>query len=428
MKLLIDHARIITMDDGKVYDDGAIAICDGRIAYVGEGKEWAEDFDRIISANGGIVMPGLINAHSHSPMTMLRGYGSDVSLQSWLSDYIFPMEEKLDNDAVYYGTLLACAEMIKSGTTAFADMYFMNKNTIRAALSAGMNINVSHCVTGTGQDYKDRLKEARSLYADYNGAGRGLVKVEHSAHSVYACSREAICAVAKAAEKDGTGIHIHLSETMKENRDCYRQYGKSPTEVMADCGVFRARTNAAHCVYLSENDMDILEKNGVSISHNPSSNLKLASGVANIKEALEKNINVALGTDGAASNNSLDMFSEMKLAALLHKGMRLDPTLISAQTALSMATVNGARALGRETETGKLAKGYRADLIILDPDAPALLTGSDPVTSVVYSGVGGCVKSTMVAGKFLMENGKLLTIDMEEVKQGVNAARERMGI
>ena len=428
MKLLIDHARIITMDGGKVYDDGCIAICDGLISYVGECKDWSEDFDRVISADGGIVMPGLINAHSHSPMTLLRGSGGDTSLQSWLNDYIFPLEARLDNDAVYYGTLLACAEMIKSGTTAFADMYFLNKNIIRATLSAGLNINVSHCVTGTGQDYKDRLKEARSLFADYNGAGRGLVRVEYSAHSVYACSREAICAVAKAAEKDNTGIHVHLSETMKENRDCYRKYGKSPTELMADCGVFGVRTDAAHCVYLSENDMDILQKNGVSIAHNPTSNLKLASGVANIKEAMEKNINVALGTDGAASNNSLDMFAEMKLAALLQKGMRLDPTLISARTALSMATVNGARALGREQEIGKLAAGYRADLIMLDPDAPALLTGSDPVASVVYSGAGGCVKSTKVGGKLLMENGKLLTIDLEEVKHGIKAARERMGI
>ena len=428
MKLLIENARIITMDEGKCYDNGCIAICDGRISYVGEPRDWEESFDRVISADGGIVMPGLINAHTHSPMTLLRGCGSDVSLQSWLCDHIFPLEDKLDDNAVYYGTLLACAEMIKSGTTAFADMYFMNKNTIRATLSAGLNINVSRCVTGTGQDYKDRLKEARSLFADYNGAGRGLVRVEHSAHAVYTCSREAISAVAKAAEKDGTGVHIHLSETMKENRDCYRQYGKSPTEVMADCGVFNVRANAAHCVYLSENDMDILERNGVSIAHNPTSNLKLASGVANIKEILEKNINVALGTDGAASNNSLDMFAEMKLAALIHKGVRLDPTLISANTALSMATVNGARALGREKEIGKLSEGYRADLIILDPEAPALLTGSDPVASVVYSGVGGCVKSTMVAGKFLMENGKLLTIDMEELKHGIGAAKERMGI
>ena len=234
-------------------------------------------------------------------------------------------------------------------------------------------------------------------------------------------------AVAEAAQKDGTGIHIHLSETMKENRDCYRKYGKSPTEIMWDTGIFSVRTNAAHCVYLSENDMDILSQNGVSISHNPTSNLKLASGVANIKEIMGKQINVALGTDGAASNNALDVFSEMKLAALLHKGMRLDPTLIEAQTALEMATVNGAKALGRENERGKLKEGYRADLIILDADAPALYPMHDPVSAVVYNGCGGAVETVMCNGRLLMEKRELLVLDMEKIKTGVSAALPRKG-
>ncbi len=428
MKILIENARIITMDDPMVIEKGSIIVENERISYVGESVPNDGSFHRVVDAGGGIVMPGLVNAHTHAPMTLLRGCGNDLSLNEWLTAHIFPLEDKLTDEGVYYGTLLACAEMIKSGTTAFADMYFFSESILRATLDAGMNINVSRCVTGHGTDYKDRLKESRALFASYNGAGGGLVKVEHSAHAVYTCGREALCAVANAAQKDGTGIHIHLSETMKENRDCYQQYGKSPTELMADCGIFESRTNAAHCVYLSENDMNILKANDVSISHNPTSNLKLASGVANIKEILEKDITVALGTDGAASNNALDLFSEMKLAALLHKGMRLDPTLITAREALSMATTSGAKALGRGNEIGKLKVGYRADLIIIDPDAPALCTKTDPVLAVVYGGLGGFVRDTMVAGKFLMENRVLTTLDMEKIKHGALGAMTRMGL
>ena len=427
MKTLIDHALVITMDDGKIFEDGCVIIEGSKILYVGEKTE-SVPFDRHIDARGGIVMPGLVNTHTHSPMTLLRGVGNDRALNEWLCDYIFPLEDKLDDEAVYYGTLLGCAEMIKSGTTAFADMYFFSESSAKAVLSAGMKANISRCVTGTHNDYKKRLSEARQLFADYDGAGDGLIKIEHSAHAVYTCSREAIRAVAEAAQLDGTGIHIHLSETMKENRDCYGQYGKSPTEVMRDLGVFDTRTIAAHCVYLSENDMDILKSYGVGVAHNPTSNLKLASGVANIKELLDKEINVSLGTDGAASNNTLDMFAEMKLAGLLHKGMRLDPKLIPAETALYMATVNGAKTLGRQHECGKLKAGFCADLIILDADAPALVPVNDPVAGVVYGGCGGHVVTSMINGQIVMENRELKTLDIEKIKQGVLQAKKRMGL
>ena len=428
MKTLICNARLLTMDEGKVYSDGCIVAEDAYIRYAGAQRNFTESFDKVIDARGGIVMPGLVNAHTHSPMTLLRGCANDLALDEWLNEHIFPLEDKLDGEAVYYGTLLACAEMIRSGTTTFADMYFFSDSSARAILDSGLNANLSRCVTGTHQNYKKRLAEGRQLFAEYHRAGDGSLWVEHSAHAVYTCSREVLHAVAEAAQKDGTGIHIHLSETMKENRDCYRKYGKSPTEIMWDTGIFSVHTNAAHCVYLSENDMDILSQNGVSISHNPTSNLKLASGVANIKEIMGKQINVALGTDGAASNNALDVFSEMKLAALLHKGMRLDPTLIDAQTALEMATVNGAKALGRENERGKLKAGYRADLIILDADAPALYPMHDPVSAVVYNGCGGAVETVMCNGRLLMEKRELLVLDMEKIKTGVSAAMHRMGL
>lgn len=428
MKIIIDNAQLITMDDGAVYPNGSVVVEDAYIQYAGAHIETHGDADRVIDARGGIVMPGLINAHTHSPMTVLRGCANDLALDVWLHQHIFPLEDKLDDEAVYYGTLLACAEMIKSGTTTFADMYFMSESSAKAVLEAGMNANLSRSVTGTHQDYKKRLAEGRQLFADFNGAGDGSLRIEHSAHAVYTCSREALRAVADAAQADGCGIQVHLSETMKENRDCYRIYGKSPTEIMRDTGIFSVPANVAHCVYLSGNDMDILQANHVSISHNPTSNLKLASGVANIKEIMEKKINVALGTDGAASNNALDMFSEVKLAALLHKGMRLDPTLISAGEALSMATTGGACALGRDGERGMLKAGYRADLIILDADAPALNPVYDPVSAVVYSGCGGHVVTTIINGRLVMENRQLLTLDMEKIKQGISRATKRMGL
>ncbi|MBE7047807.1 MAG: amidohydrolase [Ruminococcaceae bacterium] len=428
MKIFIDNANIITMDGERVYSHGSVVVEHGFIQYVGEKISKPAGTDKVIDAKGGIVMPGLINAHTHSPMTLLRGCANDLALDTWLNDHIFPLEEKLYDEAVYYGTLLACAEMIASGTTTFADMYFMSESSAKAILEAGMNANLSRCVTGTHQNYKKRLAEGRQLFADYHGAGDGSLWVEHSAHAVYTCSREALGAVAHAAELDGCGVHVHLSETMKENRDCYSAYGKSPTEVMRDAGLFNVPANAAHCVYLSENDMNILEAHNVSIAHNPTSNLKLASGVANIKEIKEKNINVALGTDGAASNNALDMFSELKLAALLHKGMRLDPTLINAREALFMATLGGARALGRHHERGQLKTGYRADLLVLDADAPALQPMHDPISTVVYNGCGGHVVTTMINGRLVMENRVLLTLDLERIKAGVQRAAGRMGL
>ncbi|MBE7022283.1 MAG: amidohydrolase [Ruminococcaceae bacterium] len=426
MKTYIDNALLITMDEGKIYRNGSVIVEDGRISYAGEHVAVPEDCDKVIDARGGIVMPGLINTHTHTPMTLFRGCADDLPLDVWLREHIFPLEDRLDDEAVYYGTLLACAEMIKSGTTTFADMYFMSENSAKAILLSGMNANLARCVTGTHNDYKKRLEESRSLYAAYHGAGDGRLRIDYSVHAVYTCSREAIRAVADAALEDQTGMQLHLSETMKENRDCYKQYGKSPTEIMHDMGAFSVPTNAAHCVYLSENDMDILRKNNVSIAHNPTSNLKLASGVANIKEIMEKDINVALGTDGTASNNALDMFGEMKLASLLHKGMRLDATLIRAEQALSMATVCGAKALGRAGECGALKAGYQADLIILDADAPALLPVHDPVSGVVYGGCGGHVVTSMIGGRLVMENRELLTLDMEAIKDGVSRALKRL--
>lgn len=427
MKILIKNGIPVTMDDDFVPDGGCVAIEDGVISEVGCVADESA-FDRVIDARGGIIMPGLVNAHTHIAMTLLRGYADDMSLQSWLFDKIFPAEDCLTPETVYWGSLLACAEMIQSGTTCFADMYFMNESTVRAVLESGLNANISRCVTGTGNDYKERLSEAKDLYEQFHGAGDGAIQIEFSAHAVYTCSKEAIHAVAQAAQERSAGVQIHLSETMKENRDCYRQYGKSPTEIFRDMGMFENPTNAAHCVYMSENDMDILAEHAVGVSHNPISNLKLASGVANVREMLNKGICLGIGTDGAASNNALDVFEEMKMAAVLQKGMRLDPTLIDARTALEMATVRGTEILGRSAERGKLKKGMRADVLILDGNAPNLMPVYQPESTVVYSANGGNVVTSIVNGKVLMENRELLTLDMEKIQHGVKQSLEKMGL
>lgn len=427
MKLLIKNGQILTMDEGRIVKNGCVRIDNDTISYVGE-EVPAEPGERVIDARGGIVMPGLVNAHTHTAMTLFRGYADDMPLEDWLFQKIFPAEDKLDPEAVYWGSLLACAEMIKSGTTLFADMYFMNEATIRATLESKLNANISRCVTGMETDFKTRLSEAEALYDAYHGAGRGAVRVEMSLHAVYTCGKQAMRAVSKSAAKRGTGVHIHLSETMKENRDCYQQYGKSPTEVFRDMGVFENPTNAAHCVYLSENDMDILAEYQVGVSHNPVSNLKLASGVANVREMLGKGICIGVGTDGTASNNTLDVFEEMKLAAILQKGMRLDSTLIDARTALAMATTNGAELLGRGAERGKLKKGMRADVIILDHNAPNLLPVHNPESTVVYSANGSNVVTSIINGTPVMENRELLTIDLEKTIHGVYESLKRMGL
>ena len=427
MKMLIKNAEIITMNDERpVISGGFVEICGNKITYVG--KEPIKGiYDKIIDAKGGIVMPGLINAHTHIPMTLLRGYADDLTLSEWLFEKIFPAEDKLDEKAVYYGSLLAIAEMIKSGTTTFADMYFFSESVAKAALKTGINANIARCVTGTEDDYKGRLQEAKALFEEFNGEAGGAIKIDFSVHAIYTCGREAVRATVKAAEKYDANMHIHLSETMKENRDCFSQYGKSPTEVFQGWGVFSRPTNAAHCVYLSENDMNILKEAGASVSHNPTSNLKLASGIANVSEMMNKGINVSLGTDGAASNNSLNMFSDLKIAALLQKGIRLDPTLVSAYDALKMATVGGAKALGREAR-GKIEEGFFADIIILDAFSPSLIPMYNPISSAVYSASGGEVKTSIINGKIVMENGEIKTIDIIEAKEKAENAIKRIGL
>ncbi len=436
MNTLIKNATVITNDDVNPIVSGDVGISGRTIAFVGKDNTFTPD--RTVDAKGGIVMPGLVNAHTHTPMTLLRSYADDLRLQDWLFDHIFPVEETFDGDDIYWGSMLACWEMIAGGTTAFADMYFLSKHTAEAVLGSGMRANICRALQcfddRTDFSGDARMAEALELYDQYHGSGGGRINVEMSAHAVYTSTPAYLRFIAETAEKLGCGMHTHISETAHENDECLKKHGKTPTQLLKDCGFFATRTIAAHCVYLTKDDTEVIAADKVSVVHNPSSNLKLASGVAPIGGYLKQGINTALGTDGAASNNNLNMFEELHLAAILHKGVSKNPTEISAAEAVKMATLNGARALGLE-KTGALRKGWQADLIIIDTQKPHLMPRYNPHSLIAYSAQAGDVSSVMASGEFIMENGEIKTLDTEQItyqiqKKGerINAARHRQNV
>jgi len=426
--MVIKNAYIITMDEGKIIQGGYIVTEGRKITYVGEELPVGIDTSKVIDARGGIVMPGLINAHTHSPMSIMRGFADDMPLHSWLCDKIFPAEDKLDSEAAYYGALLSFAEMIKSGTTAFADMYFMSEPSIKAAIDCGIKANIAPCITGSGIESAPKIEAARELYKTYHNENGGNIKIDYAIHAVYTCAFDTMEKVAEAANLDDVGLSVHISETEKENADCLRNFGASPTEVLLKVGALGEKTNAAHCVHLSDEDMAILYETKTTVTTNPTSNLKLASGIAETAKMLDRGICLAIGTDGAASNNALDMFAETKLCALLQKGTLKDASKLTATEALGAATLGGARALSRQSETGMIKTGYDADMIILNADSPNLCPIYDPVSTVVYSANAGNVETTIIGGELIMEKNEFLTIDMERIKREVKKSIERTGI
>lgn len=413
MDLLIKDATIITSN--SVISNGVIGIEGERISFVGADCEM--DAPRTISASGKIVMPGLVNTHTHIPMTLLRGYADDLPLQEWLFNKIFPIEDKFCEDDIYLGSMLALCEMIRSGTTAFCDMYFMSHQIAQATMKSGLRANLSRalqCMDEHGDFSKDtRILEALELRKEYSN---DKITVDIAPHAIYTSSPEYLRYAAQLAVDISAGVHIHISETIAENLDCLQKHGATPTQVLHSLSFFKTRTVAAHCVHLDSEDIRIMAENNVNISHNPTSNLKLASGIAPIGGYLDSGINVSLGTDGAASNNKLDMFSEINKCALLQKGLTGDSTLISARQAINMATIGGARALGREGEIGEIKVGFKADLIFIDTSAPHMQPMHNPLSALVYCASGADVTDVMVDGEFLMENRNLTTLDYEKIK------------
>ncbi len=428
MRTLIQNAAVLTMDDGNPLMQGMdIAIEDSLIVSIGKGLVFHDA--RVIDAKGKLVMPGLINGHCHVPMTLLRNYADDMDLQTWLFKHIFPAEDRLAGEDVRIGSLIGIMEMLATGTTCFADMYYFMDDIAEAVAASGIRAQLSRGQTcsDSGDDFSHQkaMGEAIDFVKKWNGAANGRITAAMAPHAIYTCSPDYIRAIAREAEKLEVPIHIHVDETRVEHEDCLKLYGKTPVKHLYELGLFDLKTIAAHCVWITPEDMALLLEKQVSIIHNPTSNLKLASGIAPIYEAYQKGINIAIGTDGASSNNNLNMFEELHLTGIIHKGYKLEPAIIKADEALQMATVNGARALGLE-KVGRVKEGYKADLIMIDLEKPHLKPIHKVTSALVYSAQGSDVCMTMVDGRILYQDGEFLTIDKERVFHALDKACKRI--
>ena len=415
MNILIENCLILTMQscDEKVFR-GSIGIVHEQIAFVGE---VSNDFKADLNINGEnhLIMPGLINAHTHMAMSLLRNYADDLPLMEWLNDKIWPIEANLSSEDVFEGTMLSIAELIRGGCTTFRDMYFFTEEVAKATEISGLRANLGLGLVGVADpDYKlfDRVHD---LYDQWHDKANGRIRVEVAPHAPYTCSDAYLRRASQEAQSLNVPLHIHLSESRFEVAQSIAQHGVTPIEHMASLGVFDARTSAAHCVHLQEKDFEILKEHDVSVLYNPSSNLKLGNGFAKVSQMIEKGINVALGTDGSSSNNNLNMFEEIHLGALVNKGIEENPTVLPAYKMLEIATVGGAKALGIDHLTGTLTVGKKADLIMVDLNKPHLTPLHDPVAMLVYSVSGSDVSHVFCNGQMIMENYKILTFDEASV-------------
>ncbi len=422
MSILFQNVTAVLMDDAHtVLPNAYVAVEGGKIASVGAAKPEGT-FDRVIDGKGGILMPGLVNAHTHVPMTAMRGYGDGHDLHDWLNNFIFPVEARWDDRAIRACTDLGLMEMIASGTTCLCDMY-MNTLTIgQAVADAGISANLGLGAVFFGETFSPAAcgdcAKTEELYKAWHGYDDSRIVVDGSIHAEYTSKPGLYEWVADFAKAHGLGVNVHISETKKEHEECkLRHGGLTPIQVMEKAGVLDVRTTAAHCVWTEPEDWAIMAAKGVTAVHNPASNLKLGSGVAPLPDMMKAGVNIALGTDGVSSNNTTDMFEDMKLAAILQNGVRCDPLALTAWDALAFATVNGAKALGRDT--GCIAVGKCADLILLDGEALNLLPCHDAANNIAYAAHGANVVLNMCRGKVIYENGTFLTIDAEKTRREV---------
>ena len=430
MKLLLKHCGLLAAgSEGlRCLEDAYLGIDGPVIDYIGTARPQAA-YDAEKDMRGRLLLPGLVNCHGHSPMVLLRGVGSDLSLQEWLFGKIMPIEDKLTAEDIRLGNQLALLEMISTGTTSYSDMYFEPQTAVENALACGIKANISRPVQCFDKDesYGEnfRAKESIQLFKDFHGAGDGRVRIDFSVHAEYTCFEHIVRPYSADCKALGGRMHIHLSETKKEHDECVEKYGKTPARWFYDLGTFDSPTAAAHCVFVTEEDMALMLEKGVSPIHNPTSNMKLGSGFAPIQRMLDLGLNVALGTDGAASNNNLNMMEELHLAAVLHNGYHQDPTILKPVQLLAMATRNGAKLQGRE-DTGALEVGKKADIIALDLTRPHLYPNVDPMALTVYSAQGSDVVMTMVDGRILYENGEFMTLDADKILYEAKAAVKRL--
>ncbi|AFV03169.1 MULTISPECIES: amidohydrolase [Dehalobacter] len=417
MSRYLIRAMILPMTDAQdFYPQGEIAIDGDRIVSVGERGTAPAGFnpDRVLNLTNHVVMPGLINTHTHAAMTLLRGYADDMPLMPWLQEKVWPFEDKMTPEDIYWGSSLALCEMLRSGTTTMTDMYISEEETARAVLESGTRALLSRGMIEHNKEAGNRsLQENIELFRKYHNAGDGRIKIMFGPHAPYTCSGEFLLTVKQEADRLGTGIHIHLAETQSELVTIRERYGTTPLCWLEQQGILGGQMIAAHCVYLNDAELDILKKYNVGVAHNPESNMKLSSGTARIPEMLKRGITVGLGTDGTSSNNDLDMFGEMRSASFQQKLVG-SPEDLKAYEVLRMATTGGATVAGLK-DLGKLQPGYKADIISIDFDQPHFYPRFSIPSHLVYCARGGDVRTAIVDGKILMEDGRLLTLDEQKI-------------
>lgn len=423
MNLLLKGANVLLPNGETPVQD--VAVKDDLIFAVGE---IPVDFhaDEVLAAEGMFLIPGFVNAHTHASMTLLRSYADDMKLMDWLNDKVWPLEAKMKKEDIYWGAMLAAVEMIKSGTTTFADMYGPCMEKVADVVEAsGLRGVLSRGIIGVAPDGEKKLEENVELYKNYHGKADGRITVMFGPHAPYTCPQDFLKKVRKEAQALGAEVHIHMAETLDEVNGCVKDYGKRPFKFVEETGLFESGTLAAHCVHLDEEDISIIKKYNIRVAHNPGSNMKLASGVAPVPRLLKEGVCVALGTDGASSNNNLDMLEEVQLAALLHKVHNLDPLAIPALDAVKMGTEYGVAAVGLKG-IGKIETGYKADLVLLNTRGAAWQPKHNLVSLLAYAGNASAVDTVLVNGKVLMRNRKLTTLDEEKIIAEANRCVRRL--
>ncbi len=432
-RIALDPVTAVTCDDHfQVVEQAAIHVEDGRLTYVGPAAE-APSFeaDRTLGGDHLVAIPGLVNTHTHAAMTLLRGYADDMVLERWLEDRIWPFESGLESDDIYWATRLAIAEMIRNGVTCFADMYFHYRRGTEAMVETGVRACPSANVIGVFPDTPGQVAEARSFVKEWTEEEHPRIHPLLAPHSLYTCGPDEWKPLVEAAGEFDVPLHTHVAETRAEVGEVRKQWGATPVRALEKVGALEVPLIAAHCVHLDEDEMELVarRRNGYStvrVAHNPSSNCKLASGVAPIPELLERGVDVGLATDGPASNNRLDVWSEMRLTAMIHKTASADPTVAGAPDVLRMATLGGARALGLDDRIGSLEEGKRADVVLVDFDRPHLVPRHNVISHLVYAAEAADVTAVLVEGRVLYEGGEYLTVDVERAQAEGEARARRL--
>ena len=422
MNILIENVKILTMADGEVIKNGNIYIENEKIKKITSDKI-DFSYDKKIDGKNYLAMPGFVNAHTHVGMSLFRNFSDDVELMTWLNEKIWPLEDKLIEEDVYWASLLSHAEMIMTGTTSFADMYYFEDQTIKALEKSKMRAQISRGLTLEDKDYT-KIKENIDLFKKYENSQNGRINIAFGPHAVYTTDKNYLKEINKYAKKYKIPIHIHLSETKIENDECIKRFGQSPTEVFEECGIFENKTIAAHGIYLSDKDLDILSKYDVSVVHNPSSNLKLSSGFLDCTRVLNKKVNLAMGTDSSASNNNLSMIKEISLTSLVSKYN--NPKNLKAYDVLKMATINGAKALGLDDKIGTLEEGKLADIILIDLNNPNHTPQNNLISSLPYSTFDKDVSYVIINGDLVYDDKKFVYLNEKEIIKNAEESFEKL--